>query len=62
MPVSKGKKDWRPKKTTEPDCASYEVQKAKAYVGKSPFIHKFAHPKEAGHVVNKETYTTIIAR
>jgi hypothetical protein len=59
---SKGKKDWRPKKTKEPDCASYEYGKGKDFVGKSAFVHKFAQPKDSGANQSKETYTTIISR
>lgn len=59
---SKGKKSWRPIKTKEPDCASYEYAAGKDFVGKSSFTHKFAHPKEAGVKQEKETYTTIISR
>ena len=43
----KEKKSWRPVKTKLPDCASYEFGKSKAYVMRSPFIHKFAMPKDA---------------
>ena len=56
------KKTWRPQKTKDPDCASYENGKAKDFVGRSPFIHKFAAPKEEGAKQSKETYTTIISR
>ena len=59
---SKGKKSWRPVKSKEPDCASYEFGKGKDFVGKSPFIHKFAVPKDAEKKQSKETYTTIISR
>jgi hypothetical protein len=59
---STGKKDWRPVKTKLPDCASYEHDKAKDYVGKSKFVHKFAHPKENGAVYNKETFTTLATK
>ena len=45
---SQGKKSWRPVKTKEPDCASYEVAKSRDYCGKSSMGHKFAMPKEAG--------------
>lgn len=59
---SKGKKDWRPKKTKEPDCASYEYGKGKDFVGKSSFKHSFGMPKESGVQHSKETYTTIMSR
>ena len=59
---SQGKKSWKPVKTKEPDCASYEYGQSKDFVSKSPFIHKFAMPKEAGSKQSKETYTTIISR
>ena len=36
---SQGKKSWKPVKTKEPDCASYEVAKGRDYVGRSKFIH-----------------------
>ncbi len=55
---STGVKEWRPIKTKLPDCASYEHDKAKDYCSKSKFIHKFAHPKESGHVHINETITT----
>lgn len=56
------KKNWRPVKTNMPDCASYEVGKCKDFCGKSPFIHKFAMPKEAGVKHEKETFTTAATR
>ena len=59
---SQGKKDWRPKKVKEPDCASYEVGAARNFVGKSSFTHKFAAPKDSGAKQSKETYTTIISK
>ena len=59
---SKGKKSWRPVKSKEPDCASYEYGKGKDFVGKSPFIHKFAMPKDAGVQQTKETFTTQMSR
>lgn len=55
---SQGKKSWRPVKSKEPDCASYEFGKSKDFVSKSPYMHKFAHPKEAGAKFSKETFTT----
>ena len=63
-PDTKGKKSWKPVKSKEPDCASYEVGKGKDFVGRSQFIHKFAQPKgaEGGSKTSKETYTTIISR
>ena len=64
IPPSQGKKSWKPVKSKEPDCASYETGKGKDFVGRSPFIHKFAMPKdsEAGGKTSKETFTTIISR
>ena len=60
----KEKKSWRPVKTKLPDCASYEYGKSKAYVMRSPFIHKFAMPKDAegADKVQKETFTTQATR
>ena len=58
IPDPKEKSSWRPVKSKLPDCASYEVAKAKTYVGKSQFIHKFAHPKEDGVKFVNETLTT----
>ena len=59
---SQGKKSWRPVKSKEPDCASYENGKGKDFVGKSPYIHKFAHPKDTGIVHKKETFTTMATK
>ena len=56
------KKSWKPVKSNKPDCASYEAAKSKDYVGKSPFMHKFAMPKELGVKVDKETFTTATIR
>ena len=44
VPTS-GKKDWRPKKTKDPDPGTYEVSKSQKFVGKSEFIHRFAAPR-----------------
>lgn len=57
-PNTKGKKSWRPVKVKEPDCASYEYGPSKDFVSKSPFIHKFAMPKEAGVKQTNDTFTT----
>ena len=58
----KAKQSWKPVKTKLPDCASYEVAKSKDFCSKSSVIHKFAHPKEAGIKVEKETFTTLATR
>ena len=57
-PDTKGKKNWRPVKSKEPDCASYEYGKSKDFVSKSTLKHRFAAPKEEGHKVVNETFTT----
>ena len=60
----KEKKSWRPVKTKEPDCASYENAKAKNYCLRSSFVHRFAAPKDAegADKVEKETFTTQATR
>ena len=53
-----GKKDWRPKKTKDPDPGSYDVRKGEKLCGKSEVQHRFAAPR-GEHVPEKQTFTTI---
>ena len=55
---SQGKKDWKPKKTKDPDPGSYDFRKGQKFCGKSDFIHKFAAPR-GEHQTPKETFTTV---
>ena len=57
-PDTKGKKSWKPVKSKEPDCASYEYGKSKDFVSKRSFTHQFAMPKDSGHTHKNETFTT----
>ena len=54
---SQGKKDWRPKKTKDPDPGSYEVRKGQEFVGKAELKLRFAAPR-GEHVTPKVTFTT----
>ena len=56
-PDNKGKKSWKPVKSKEPDCASYEYGQSKDFVSKKSYTHQFAMPKDSGHTHKNETFT-----
>ena len=55
---AEAKKDWKPKKTKDPDPGSYDFRKGQIACGKSEMIHRFAAPR-GEHQSAKDTFTTI---
>ena len=61
------KKNWKFKKTKDPDPGSYEYRKGQEFCGKSSVKHRFGPPpgEEGENTVRnkpKETFTTVVSR